>query len=638
MALTNEERKRFEQGVAAANIPTLLMVLVQLTGKFEWLEAPYLPVRQRGLDDNDTGGLNEALQREIREAALEAIVAWKSGREIAIADPSRELLIRMLSVASGEPVPDEFAAITSAQLGQTPIIDSTPADVPAGFKVLIIGAGVSGICAAVYLEKAGIPYVVIERNPTVGGVWLENRYPGAGVDSPNHLYSYSFAPGDWGLYFCLRDELKDYLEGVSREFGVRENMRFDTTVERIEYHAESQTWKAEICGPDRGQETLEANVVISAAGLFNPPIEPDIPGLDEWSGEKWHTARWPANAELAGKRVAIIGNGASGMQVGPEIQHQVKALTIFQRSKHWVSPHESFRRPVPEAVRFLFREVPLYRDWYRVRLCWAWNDKLHATLHKDPDWPHPERSINAVNDRMRIGFTEYIKAELGDRADDLLDKVLPTYPPFGKRMLLDNGWYRMLRNEKVTLVDDPIDHIKGNRIVTKGGTEVEADVLVMATGFDAGRMISTYDIVGRSGATLCEAWDVDDPKAYLGTVVPDFPNFFVLYGPNLQPGHGGSLIFTLELQVRYVLEVIRKMADRQLGSVEIRQEVYDRYNDLIDAAHEDMVWTHPGMSSYYRNCRGRVTVNSPHRNVDYYAMTRSVNLDEFRTESRCTND
>lgn len=636
--LDPKDEQLLTEAVAVANIPTLLMVLVQMTGETHWLDAPYAPQRQSGMGDNDTGGLLEEHQREVREAALEAILSWRAGRPVAMPEPSEEMLVRMLSVAMAEEVPAEYGEFTAAQLGQKQFLDHEPYALPEGFNVLIIGAGVSGLCAAINLQMAGIPFQVIERNSTVGGVWWENRYPGAGVDTPNHLYSFSFSSYDWEQYFCLRDELHGYLEHVCDEFGVREHIRFETAVERIEYHADSQSWSARIANPDGSVETLDANVVISAAGLFNPPVEPDIEGLDTWSGERWHTARWPAEASVDGKRVAIIGNGASCMQTGPEIQHDVESLTIYQRSNHWAAPFEQFRKAVPDPMRYLLREVPLYRSWYRVRLGWTFNDRIHGALHKDPEWEHPERSLNASNDGHRAYFTKYVKDELGDKADELMDKVLPTYPPFGKRMLMDNGWYRMLRNPKVDLVDDRITKIDGNTITTAAGDEREADVLVLATGFDVLKLISTYETVGRSGQTLREAWEDDNAQAYMGTVVPDFPNYFMLYGPNLQPGHGGSLIFVVEMQVRYIMDVIRQMTEQGIGSVEVRREVHDAYNSDVDARHEQMVWTHPGMTTYYRNERGRIVINSPYRNVDFYDMTKAADLDEYVVEPSASTE
>ena len=622
----------FAQAIEVANIPTLLMVLVQLTGELHWLEEPYLPKRQPGLGDNDTGGLAAEHQQEVRESALEAILAWREGRPVALPEPDEDLIVRMLSVSMAEPVPAEYGQFTAAQLGQVKFLDHEPVASPDDFSVLIIGAGVSGLCAAINLQMLGINFQVVERNSTVGGVWWENRYPGAGVDTPNHLYSYSFAPYDWEQYFCLRDELHGYLEHVCDSFDVRNSIRFETDVERIEYRADQQKWRAMLRLADGAVEEVEANVVISAAGIFNPPVFPNIEGLDEWEGEKWHTARWPNEVDLAGKNVAIIGNGASCMQIGPEIQDEVNSLTIFQRSVHWAAPFEQFRKEVPDPLRFLLREVPLYRNWYRVRLGWTFNDRIHSALQKDPDWEHPDRSLNAQNDAHRAYFTDYVVNELGDEAADLLERVLPTYPPFGKRMLMDNGWYRMLRNPKVTLVDEHVARVDSGCLYADDGTEYEADVLVIATGFDVLNFITTYEANGRSGVSLADQWEHDNAQAYLGTVVPNFPNFFTLYGPNLQPGHGGSLIFVVEMQVRYIMDMIQKMLDQNIGSVEIRQEVHDGYNQDVDQAHEQMVWTHPGMTSYYRNDRGRIVVNSPWRNVDFYAMTREANLSDYLIE------
>jgi 4-hydroxyacetophenone monooxygenase len=634
VTVTPTEEQQFAEAIAIANIPTLLMVLVQFTGDERWLEAPYRPVRVRGMSDNDSGGLDQVAQGEVREAALEAILAWRGGRPPALPEPAPDMLVRMLSVAMAENIPQEYGAFTAAQLGQTPLLNQSEIEVPDDFHVIIIGAGVSGLCAAINLDAAGIKHTLFEKNSTVGGVWWQNSYPGAGVDTPNHLYSYSFATYDWSKYFALRDELHGYLEHVSREFDVRKDIRFETQVNSAVYRPDEQLWVVEVATADGALETHMANVVISAVGAFNPPVYPDLEGAESFEGESWHTAHWPEDADVSGKKVAIIGNGATCMQIGPEIQHDVESLTIFQQSNHWAAPFEQFRREVPDPIRFLLSEVPLYQSWYRVRLGWTFNDRIHSALQRDPAWQHPSRSLNAQNDAHRAYFTEYVKAELGERVDDLLEKVLPSYPPFGKRMLMDNGWYRMLTNPNVQLVDDKVTRVESDRLITVDGSEFEADVLVYATGFDVLRFIDSFAVIGRSGRTLREVWEDDNAKAYMGTVVPDFPNFFTLYGPNLQPGHGGSLIFVVEMQVNYIMDVIRKMAVNDVGAVECRQDVHDSYNESVDRAHADMVWTHPGMQTYYRNERGRIVVNSPWRNVDFFTMTREADLGDYELERR----
>ena len=264
-------------------------------------------------------------------------------------------------------------------------------------------------------------------------------------------------------------------------------------------------------------------------------------------------------------------------------------------------------------------EVPLYARWYRARLGWTFNDKLHPVLQIDPAWPHPDRAINAQNDSHRRFLTEYLTSQLGDRPD-LVERVLPSYPVYGKRILLDTGWYRTLRRDNVTLETDGIGEVGADRIVTELGTEHPADVIVLATGFDVARFLTSFEIYGRGEQSLKDRWG-DDGSAYLGTVVPGYPNFFCLYGPNLQPGHGGSIIFTLERQIHYVIDVLRQMALRGGGVVEVRSDVTERYNAETDARLSKMVWTHPGMTNYYRNSRGRIVVNSPYRHSEWWGMT-----------------
>lgn len=631
----DDELQSMRSAMAVANIPTLLMVLVQLTGDERWLGERFQPARTRGLGDNDTGGLSSEVQAEIRDAALDAIQLWRSGRPVAIPDPSSEMLVRMMTVSTGEAVPAAYGPMMAHELGLS--YDSYGLDIemahpPSDFTVLIIGAGVAGLCAAIRMQEAGISYTVVERNATVGGTWLQNRYPGCGVDTPNHLYSFSFAKNDWSHYFAGRDELHEYLERIATEFDVRRCIRFGTEVTDATYDVAAQDWEVVVRNTDGTQEHLRANVVISAVGAFNKPKMPAIKGLDSFQGTAVHTARWPEGGiDLEGKRVAVIGNGASAMQIVPAIADRVASLTVFQRSPQWAAPFEKFKTPVPKPIRRLLQDVPLYHAWYRIRLAWIFNDRLHEALQKDPSWPHPDRSINRINEGHRNFFIRHIVSELGDR-QDLLEAVVPDYPPYGKRMLLDNGWFRTLTRETVTLVQDPITEIRSDRVVTQTGSEYEADVVILATGFDVVRFLAPMEIRGRSGRTLAETWDDDDARAYLGITIPDFPNFFCLYGPNSQTGHGGSVIFMIEIQMHYIMSLIAQMETRGIGSVECRQDIHDEYNMRVDKAHEAMVWTHPGMDVYYRNSRGRVVVNSPFRVIDFWHRARKANLDDYILE------
>ena len=626
-------RARVAEAVGIANIPTLACLLVQLSGDRGWIEGRYAPTRTRGLEDNDTGGLPTGVQEEIRSAAIEAITDWMAGKAPALPSPDDGLLVEMMGVSLGEKIPLEYGSMIREELalgGAMAPRSTVPAvRAPEGFSALVIGAGISGICAAIKLAEAGVSCILLERNARPGGVWLENRYPGAACDVPSHLYSFSFAPYDWSRFFAGRDEIHAYLEKVAADHDVLSKVRFGCEATQARYLEDSAQWEVDVRLADGSLQSLRSEILISAVGAFNKPRYPDIPGIERFAGASAHTARWPAEGlDMRGKRVVVVGNGASAMQVVPAIADEVASLTVIQRSPQWAAPFPRFKAEVPEPLQWLLREVPLYRLWYRLRLSWAFNDKQYASLQKDPAWEHPERSINALNDAHRRALTDYISRELGER-QDLLPEVLPSYPPFGKRMLLDNGWFRTLAREHVKLVTGAVTEVLPDRVRTSAGTEHEADVLIWATGFDVVNFLVPMRVFGRDGRELHEDWHGDDARAYLGTVVPGFPNFFCLYGPNTQFGHGGSLITVMERQMHYVMSVLSQMFAQHITSVDVKQEVHDAYNRTVDRLHEGMVWTHRGMDTYYRNSRGRVVVNNPFRMVDFWKMVEVANMDEY---------
>jgi 4-hydroxyacetophenone monooxygenase len=496
---------------------------------------------------------------------------------------------------------------------------------------VVIGAGISGIAACVRFLALGLDVTVLEKADDLGGVWRENRFPGAGVDTPSHIYSFSFAPHDWSQYFAGRDEIHDYLEQVADEYGVREHIRFGREVTRIVYDEGRASWDIKTRKADGTSQVESADLVISCVGAFNPPVVPALAGLEDFAGPAFHTTQWPKGLDLAGLRVGLVGNGATAMQVAPAIVDEVEGLTIFQRSPQWVQPFEKFQQKIPEPVRLLFREVPLYRAWYRLRLEWIFHDKLYRSLQRDPEFSECRTAINKANAGHRDYFTDYLRQQLADRTD-LLEKVVPDYPPFGKRMLLDNGWFRTLTRPNVALVTDRIEKVLPHAVVTSGGQSVEVDVLILATGFDVVRFISTYEVIGRGGRRLRDVWDDIDCRAYLGLAIPGFPNFFTLYGPNTQTGHGGSLIHTVEAQIDYLESLLRQLFQRRSTSAECRPDVYDDYAQQVDDMHSGLIWSHPAMSTYYRNAHDRVVVINPFRNLDYWKMTRRADLGDYVVE------
>jgi 4-hydroxyacetophenone monooxygenase len=628
------------RAVASANIPALIPVLVQLTGDRRWLADPYRPTRGRGLSDHDDGGLAPGVQAEIRAAAATAITAYLGGAKVAIPEPSEAMLVQLLSVSMGEQIPAEYGPMLRPVLGLRPERETgepagPPAVPPAGYHVVIVGAGASGLAMAVELGAAGIAYTIVEKASAVGGTWWSNRYPGCGVDTPSHLYCFSFYDQyDWPAYFSVRDTLQDYFEALATDLGIRPHIRLRTEALGARYCETSQAWDVDVLTAEGVTETLRADALVTAVGAFGRPVMPDLPGLADFAGPVAHTARWPADLDLTGQRVAVIGNGASAMQLVPAIADVAEHVYVITRSAQWAAPFEKFQQPVPEALRWLFQQVPLYRLWYRLRLFWNFNDKNHRALQRDPDWAHPGRSMNQHNDYQREYLTQHIRAELGDREEELAPHVLPDFPPFGKRMLMDNGWFRTVARQDVTLNPTGAAAIRPHGVIAGDDQEYAVDTLVLATGFDVVRFLAPLRLEGRSGRTIRELWDDDDARAYLGTVVPGMPNFYCLYGPNLQAGHGGSLLMTLEVQARYIRRTLQAMFRAGLGSVECKAEVCSAYNDRVEAAHASMVWTHPGMSTYYRNSRGRVVVNSPWRNVDFWHLAREPDLADFITEPR----
>ena len=625
--------------VEAADLRVLLMSLFHITGDTRWLEAPYLPKREVRLVPNLDAGLPPEIQREIR-AAIVALMQ-DGAPTPKVDDPGRDLFHRMMNASLGEVVPEDYVTMVREDMGfESGNVEWTRADHQEVLRslgrdvdtpVVIIGAGVSGLGLSVQLARLGIEHAIVEKNADVGGTWFENRYPGCGVDTPNQFYSFTYAANpNWKYHFSPRSELQEYIEDFADRFGLRKRTLFSTEVVSADWDSEASYWRTTVRDAN-GIRQISSRVLVTAIGHFNRPNDISIPGTDTFDGDVFHSACWPEGLDLTGKHVALVGTGATSVQIAPAIAETVGSLTIYQRSPQWVREVPGINERVPEGTPWLLENIPYYAKWSRFNLFWRYGDGLLQWLRKDPEWPHPERSLNRVNDRHRAETTTYIEAQLAGRPD-LIAKCLPTYPPYGKRILLDKGWYRALTQDNVELVTDPITRLQPGGVVATGpdGEQLrEADVVIMALGFNVTDLAARLNITGRNGTRLADRWADDDPRAYLGISVPEFPNLFCMYGPNTNTGHGGSAFLLAEAQSRYISGCITTLVESGVRTIECKQAALDDYVDRMDAEHEHLIWTHPGMSTYYRNTHGRVVSVMPWRLVDYWRMTHEPDLNDF---------
>jgi 4-hydroxyacetophenone monooxygenase len=627
---TTPNQLDLSSAIEQADIRVLLMVLVHMTGDLRWLEPPYAPRRDVRLIPDPRAGLSDEVQAEIRDAAIKVL---SRNPQPVITDPGNELMQRMMCATLGEKVAPEYAPMIREEMGlverDAKWTVRPPADKLQDRHVLIVGAGVCAIALGVALNRLGIPYTIVDKEAELGGTWYVNRYPGCGVDTPNHSYSYSFGPRNrWTRYFSQQQEILDYLKNIADQFGVRQHVRLKTRLTSSHWDETTKRWISTLETPD-GPQQISSAILVSAIGQLNDPSMARFEGADDFAGDIFHSAHWPQGLDLKDKRVAVIGTGATAMQLVPNIVDEVASVTVYQRTAQWSRPVAGYSDRISEGSQWLLEHVPYYAEWFRFNMFWRYGDGLLPFLRKDPNWPHPERAVNAGNDRHREELTSFILSELEGRPD-LIEKCVPTYPPYGKRILLDNNWFRTLRKPNVELVTEKIDHITSDGIVSADGALHPADVIVVSTGFKVSEMAAKLNITGRDGNNLADAWANDNPTAYLGLTVPNFPNLFLMLGPNTGPAHGGSVIFQAECQSRYITACLVEMIERDIAAIDVQADVKDAYIREVDAEHEQMIWTHPGMSTYYRNSSGRVFSAMPWRFVDYWSMTHDPDLRQYR--------
>ncbi|MHA7651495.1 flavin-containing monooxygenase [Mycobacterium sp. ML4] len=471
-------------------------------------------------------------------------------------------------------------------------------------KVAIIGAGFGGLGAAVALRRAGIDdLTIIEADDGVGGTWRRNTYPGAACDIQSHLYSFSFAPNrSWSRTYARQPEILAYLESVADDFDLRRHLMLETKVTSARWDEDAGRWELELHRAGTVQ-SLCADVVVCAAGLFGSLRLPEIAGLADFGGILMHTAQWDHGVDLAGRRLAVIGTGASGVQVIPELAKVAGHLTVVQRTPPWMVPKED--RPYSAAELARFRRNPLAARRKRWQI-WKFQHDNTATMADDP--------VVAARSQFATSFLERTVPD-----ESLRRALTPDYPFRCKRVLLGEDFYRALQRDNVALVTDPLERLTPSSIVTASGAEIEVDAVILATGFETSRYLSGIEIVGADRQRLHERWGAD-PGAYLGVAVSGFPNFFMLYGPNTNQG-GNSIVYILEAGARLVASAVARIA-RSGGFLDVRPEAEKRYNDRLSADLERTIWTQ--CDSYFRSPSGRIVTQWPYTELEYARRTWRV--------------
>ena len=476
----------------------------------------------------------------------------------------------------------------------------------AGWRIGIIGAGPGGLCAAIRLRQEGYTDVVVwERADGVGGTWRRNSYPGCACDIPSHLYCFSFEPKvDWSRPYATQPEILDYLEHCVDAYGLDPFLRLGCGVSAARWDDADGAWHVTT---DDGQVTT-VDVLVSALGMFNDLVEPDLPGLDAFAGVVFHSARWDHGHDLAGERVAVVGSAASAVQLVPEVAKIAGRLSVFQRSPNWVAPKDDTPFTPEQLERFR-------------------TDPAAAQAERDKIWGWVDLAQTFASAEMREAARQRGLANLALVEDpDVRRRLTPSYAYGCKRPLISNDWYPAFNRPNVELVTEPITKVTADGIVTADGRERSFDTIVLATGFETTRFLSSIEVTGRQGRRLEDAW-ADGAQAYLGVTTSGFPNLFMLYGPNT---NNGSIIFQIECQVAYLLRQLDRLDREGLTWMDVKQDVMDDYNRRLqdDLDHVE-VWSADACHNYYRNGAGRIVTQWPHGMGKYREWTSAPDPDAY---------
>jgi cation diffusion facilitator CzcD-associated flavoprotein CzcO len=475
-------------------------------------------------------------------------------------------------------------------------------------QVLIIGAGVSGIAVVVALRKRGITdFTIIESASEVGGTWRDNTYPGCGCDVPSLLYSFSFEQNpNWTRTFAKQPEIQAYVRGVAKKHGIDRILRSGVEATASTWDEAQQRWIVET-----SEGTYRAQFIVGATGPLQHAKIPDIPGLASFAGAVFHSAKWNHDYDLAGKRVAVVGTGASAIQIVPTIQPTVSQLVLLQRTPSWVLPRPDF--PVGRFERSALRFIPGLQRALRTGL---W---LFMELQQQA-----QRRPKLMQQLQKLGL-QLLKRQVRD--PELRRALTPTFTLGCKRLLMSNTYYKALTAPNATVVPHALERVTEHTVVGADGSEHEVDAIVFATGFHVTDPPIADAVRGRSGKTVAESWG-PSPQAYLGTVAPDIPNAFLMVGPNLGNGHT-SVFLPIEAQAGYIADAVATMRDAGIEAIEVRPQVHEQWNAKVQKALQGTVWNDGGCASYYLDSTGRNSTIYPWTTIDLRRRMRRFKLGEF---------
>ncbi len=591
--------------------------------------------------DPELAALPVALQLDDagRELLISKAVAWlgDNARPGMPPEPPEAELRTLMNMATGEQMPDlEFEARRELPAFQdfpsfAQWSDGRP-DLPEEFSVAVIGSGFSGLAMGVQLQLLGIPYVVLDRQPEPGGTWSINRYPDIRVDTISITYEFSFEKNyPWKEYFGRGADVREYLGHISKKYGVHENTRFGRDLRCARFDEDRNLWVLEIAAPE-GTEWIEANVIVNAVGTFANPRQPDFEGVEDFEGQIVHPSRWPADLDVTGRRMAVIGNGSTGVQMVSVLADSAEHVDVYQRTPQWISPRDKYGKHIEPEVRWLLDNFPGYWNWWRYMAIAALFG-THGFLMPDEEWKAKGGHVNPMNDKLRDDLTAYIKNETGGD-QNLIDRLIPDYAPFSRRPVVDNGWYRALTRDNVELVTDGIRRLTPTGIEATDGTVREVDTIVTAIGFDVIKYLWPARYYGVGGVDVHDFWSADGPRAYLSMMVPQFPNMFMLYGPNSQPVSGGTgLPVWYVVWAAYSARCIMQMLETGASRVEVTNEAYEQYNIALDEeASKLLLLQDEGApdKNYYVNEHGRLQVNAPWYGPEYHRLCTHIDWDHVK--------